>query len=72
MFNAQCVSSQKAERRLCRRRMKLDLAICSLNLISDFTNPDKDLIEDNFLNKFKIPEPNVQCTVRQFTKGREE
>ena len=27
MFNAQCVNSQKAERRLCRRRMKLVFAV---------------------------------------------
>ena len=47
MFNAQCVNSQKAERRrLCRQCMKLVFAVCGLNLISDFTNLIGDLISD--------------------------
>ena len=83
MFNAQCVNSQKAERRwLCRKCMKLVFAVCGLNLISDtnligdfnsdVTKLDTNLIEHYFWTNFRISEPNVQCTVRQFTKGREK
>ena len=43
-----------------------------LDLISVVTKLETKSIGDCFLNKFRIPEPNVQCTVRQFTKGREE
>jgi len=50
MFNAQCVNLQKAERRrLCRRRMKLVFChMMQLDLISDVTKLETNLIEDYF------------------------
>ena len=71
VLNAKCVNSKKKERRLCQSSIKSSFVIsCSFRIWHLTWQRQMQLIL--FLNKFTIPQTNVQCTVRQFTKGREE